>query len=135
VLQYQIVVPTETAHETMTRVIERIAADRRASFLGVIKSMGEQGEGLLSFPRPGLTLSVDFPYTGPDLISLLHGLDDLVAAAGGRVYLAKDACLRAEHVDAMYPGAARFRAIKAKVDPEGRFSSSLSRRLGLSEPS
>ena len=133
VLQYQIVVPVETAHETMTRVIERIAADRRASFLGVIKSMGEQGDGLLSFPRPGLTLSVDFPYTGPDLIALLHGLDDLVAAAGGRVYLAKDACLRADHVDAMYPGAARFREIKTKVDPEGRFSSSLSRRLGLTE--
>ena len=106
-------------------------AARRASFLGVVKTMGEQGDGLLSFPRPGLTLSLDFPYTGPDLIALLHQLDDIVLEAGGRVYLAKDACLRAEHVPAMYPRLDRVREVKARFDPEERFSSSLSRRLGL----
>ena len=133
VLQYQIVLPTETAHAGMTRVIERIARDRRGSFLGVIKSMGRAGEGLLSFPLPGLTLSLDFPYTGPDLIALLHELDEIVLAQGGRVYLAKDACLQAEHVPAMYPNLARFLEIKSKFDPNGRFASSLSRRLGLTE--
>ncbi len=93
--------------------------------------MGERGRGWLSFPLPGLTLSLDFPHTGPDLLHLLHELDDIVLEAGGRVYLAKDACLRAEHVPIMYPEIGRFLELKARIDPEERFSSSLSRRLGL----
>lgn len=133
VLQYQIVVPAEHARVTMTRVVERIVEAKRPTFLGVIKTLGEQGDGLLSFPRPGLTLSVDFPYPDDALRVLLQGLDELVLEAGGRVYLAKDACLRAEHARAMYPGFDRFREIKRRYDPEERFSSSLSRRLGLTE--
>lgn len=132
-LQYQIVVPIESAQAGMTRVIERIVRARHASFLGVIKSMGEQGQGLMSFPRPGLTLSLDFPYTGPGVVELLNELDEIVLAHGGRVYLAKDACLRAEHVPSMYPNLARFLEIKAKYDPDQRFASSLSRRLGLTD--
>ncbi len=131
VLQYQVVIPTDRARDTVKRMIERIAASRRPSFLGVIKSMGDEGDGLLSFPRPGLTLSVDFPYPDDALTALLHGLDELVLEAGGRVYLAKDSCLRAEHVPLMYPNLERWRAVKQAVDPHGRFSSSLSRRLGL----
>lgn len=134
VLQYQIVVPTEQARSAMKQIIGRITDARRASFLGVIKTLGDQGDGLLSFPRPGLTLSLDFPYTGPELIHLLRELDDLVLDAGGRVYLAKDACVRAEHVPLMYPNLERFLAVKKQVDPEERFSSSLSRRLGLTRP-
>jgi len=30
-----------------------------------------------------------------------------------------------------YPGLERFRALRAAVDPGGRFASALSRRLGL----
>lgn len=131
VLQYQVVVPTESARESMTRIMRQITDARRPSFLGVIKTLGEQGNGLLSFPRPGLTLSLDFPHTGPDLIRMLRGLDEIVLEAGGRVYLAKDACVRADHVQRMYPNLERFREIKAKFDPHERFSSSLSRRLGI----
>jgi FAD/FMN-containing dehydrogenase len=131
VLQYQFVVPTEQARGTMKRIVERIVSARRSTFLGVIKSMGPSGNGLLSFPRPGLTLSVDFPYPDESLIALLHELDEIVVEAGGRVYLAKDSCLRAEHVSAMYPSCERFLEIKRRVDPLERFSSSLSRRLGL----
>ena len=133
-LQYQFVVPLERSREAMVEIIQRISDERRPSFLAVLKSMGPQGDGLMSFPREGTTLSLDFPYTGPDLIELLHELDEIVVDHGGRVYLAKDACLQARHVPPMYPNFERFRTIKAAVDPEGRFSSSLSRRLGITEP-
>jgi FAD/FMN-containing dehydrogenase len=106
---------------------------RGASFLAVLKGMGAESGGLLSFPRPGMTLSLDFPNRGADLLRLLAELDAIVLRAGGRVYLAKDACLGAEHVEEMYPGLARFRTIKAKLDPEQRFASSLARRLRLVE--
>ena len=48
-----------------------------------------------------------------------------------RVYLAKDACLTPETFGAMYPSLTRFQEIKSQLDPQNRFSSSLSRRLGI----
>jgi len=135
VVQYQIVLPQDDAREPLVHILDEISKSGRGSFLAVLKSMGPEDEGLLSFPMPGMTLALDFPYTGPDLIALLHRLDDCVLQHGGRVYLAKDACLSREHFEQMYPGLDRFREIKAKVDPQGRFSSSLARRLGLVEPS
>jgi len=130
-LQYQVWLPFATAHDGLVELLEAFSDARRASFLAVLKTFGPASEGLLSFPGPGVTLSLDLPHTGADLVALLHRLDEGVARRGGRVYLAKDACLERERFVEMYPGAARFRDVKAKVDPEGRFVSSLARRLGL----
>ena len=52
---------------------------------------------------------------------------------GGRIYLAKDAVLRAEDFAAMYPKLEAFRAIQRKLDPQRMFSSSLARRLKIVE--
>ncbi|HKJ23308.1 MAG TPA: FAD-binding oxidoreductase [Myxococcota bacterium] len=130
-LQYQVWLPFETAREGLVELLEAFSRSRRASFLAVLKTFGAASGGLLSFPGPGVTLSLDLPFTGPDLAALLGRLDEGVARRGGRVYLAKDACLAREHFAEMYPAAARFRELKAKVDPEGRFASSQARRLGL----
>ena len=105
------------------------------SFLAVLKSMGEASDGILSFPRPGKTLSLDIPYAGPELLSLLEKLDRIVLRHGGRVYLAKDSCLQAEVFAEMYPSLPKFQAIKAALDPNQRFSSSLARRLAITAPS
>jgi FAD/FMN-containing dehydrogenase len=132
-LQYQAVLPTASAREGLVSMLERITAKGWGSFLAVLKSMGPANAGLLSFPCEGLTLSLDFPYYGPELLELLHTLDEIALRHGGRVYLAKDACLRAEHFQEMYPNLDQFREIKAKLDPERRFSSSLARRVGILE--
>ncbi|MBW2316702.1 MAG: FAD-binding oxidoreductase [Deltaproteobacteria bacterium] len=132
-LQYQVWLPFETAREGLVELLETFAGQRRASFLAVLKSFGPASEGLLSFPGPGFTLSLDLPYSGPDLAAVLRRLDQGVARRGGRVYLAKDACLEPECFAEMYPGASRFREVKAEIDPEGRFASSQARRLGLVE--
>jgi len=134
VIQYQVVLPPERSREGLLAVLERVSAMRGASFLAVLKSMGSESGGLLAFARPGMTLALDFPNTGAGLSRLLAELDELVVREGGRVYLAKDSCLSAEHMAAMYPELGRFRAVKAKLDPEQRFSSSLARRLRIVEP-
>jgi decaprenylphospho-beta-D-ribofuranose 2-oxidase len=57
----------------------------------------------------------------------------MVAGARGRVYLAKDARLRPELLQTMYPRLAEFDSACRRVDPDGLFVSDLSRRLGIKQ--
>jgi hypothetical protein len=82
-LQYQFVVPFE-AVDTLRTIIARVAADGHASFVNVLKRFGAESGGLLSFPKPGWTLTLDLPAGVDGLGRLLRELDDLVIAAGGR---------------------------------------------------
>ncbi len=50
---------------------------------------------------------------------------------GGRCYLAKDSTLTPQSVRAMYPRLEEFEAVKMQLDPNNRFQSSLSKRLGI----
>jgi decaprenylphospho-beta-D-ribofuranose 2-oxidase len=129
-LQYQFVVGQESA-EVVRRIIERIAGARLASFLAVLKRFGPGDPGPLSFPRPGWTLALDLPVGRPELGRLLDRLDDEVAGAGGRVYLAKDSRLSPAAFRAMYPGVEAWLAVRHRVDPDGVLRSDLGRRLGL----
>jgi decaprenylphospho-beta-D-ribofuranose 2-oxidase len=99
------------------------------SSLAVLKRMGA-GNGLLSFPIPGITVALDFPLR-PGLFDMLTELDDIVIQNGGRVYLAKDMRLKPERVREMYHDLPRWLEIRRECDPEGRLVSNLSQRLEL----
>ncbi|MDN3248451.1 FAD-binding oxidoreductase [Streptomyces sp. ZSW22] len=129
-VQYQFVVGHDRA-DALRRIVRRISEHRCPSFLAVLKRFGEADPGWLSFPVPGWTLALDVPAGLPGLGAFLDGLDEEVAQAGGRVYLAKDSRLRPELLDAMYPRLADFRALRAELDPRGVFVSDLARRLHL----
>ncbi|MGW2860429.1 FAD-binding protein [Streptomyces sp. NPDC001205] len=129
-VQYQFVVGYGQ-EDTLRAIVRRIARHGCPSFLAVLKRFGEADPGWLSFPLPGWTLALDIPANLPGLGALLDELDEEVADAGGRVYLAKDARMRPELVERMYPRLAQFRSLRAELDPSGVFRSDMSRRLGL----
>lgn len=129
-VQYQFVVGYGR-EDALRRIVRRISERRCPSFLAVLKRFGESDPGWLSFPVPGWTLALDIPAGLPGLGAFLDELDEEVAAAGGRVYLAKDARLRPELLAAMYPRLDDFRELRDRLDPRGVFVSDLARRLSL----
>ncbi len=129
-VQYQLVFPLETSRTGLAEVLERVSASGRGSFLGVLKRFGSANAGLLSFPFPGYTLALDLPVSD-GLVPFLSGLDEVVLRHGGRLYLAKDAVTAADSFAAMYPRLDEFRAVKARLDPKNRLSSSQARRVGI----
>lgn len=132
-IQYQCVIPDPNAFDALHLLLERISGSRHASFLAVLKRMGEASQGMLSFPTRGYTLALDLSLGDPTLLTLLDELDDIVIRHGGRVYLAKDARLKAGAFRKMYPRYGEWLAVKNKIDPTHSLSSSLSRRLQIGE--
>lgn len=124
-LQYQCVLPPDAARDGARELLDRIAASGTGSFLAVLKQFGAIASlGLLSFPRPGTTLALDFANRGQPTFDLLDRLDEVVAAAGGAVYPAKDARMAGQRFRGYFPAWEPFGDF---IDPA--FSSGFWRRV------
>ena len=124
-LQHQCVLPPTTARDALTAMLKEISRAGQGSFLAVLKEFGScPAPGMLSFPRPGTTLALDFPNTGVAVFALLDRLDAIVVSAGGAIYPAKDARMSAATFRAGFPD---WSAFSAYVDPA--FSSGFWRRV------
>ena len=129
-VQYQCVVPPEQGTQAMREILDRIARAGTGSFLAVLKAFGcRRSPGMLSFPRPGVTLALDFPNHGGKTLSLLDQLDEVTSSAGGAVSPAKDARMKPRHFEQYFP---RWRDMERYLDP--RFSSSFWRRVRGAAP-
>jgi decaprenylphospho-beta-D-ribofuranose 2-oxidase len=127
-LQHQCVLPDSNPGGAARRFLELMIKLKAPAYLSVIKDTGEQGDGLLSFPMPGISLAIDFP-NNPGFQATFDKLNEFVIAEKGRIYLAKDALTRADHFKAMESRLDRFLAVRNKWDPTHRFASALSARL------
>jgi FAD/FMN-containing dehydrogenase len=123
-LQYQCVIPQERL-DAFEELLERIARSGMGSFLGVLKQFGQAAPaGMLSFPRPGLTLALDFPMRGARTLELMRSFDEVVQQSGGALYPAKDARMSPAMFAASYP---RWQGFAPYIDP--KMSSSFWRRV------
>jgi FAD/FMN-containing dehydrogenase len=126
-LQYQCVVPDDDS-DTITSLLSQIAGSGETPSLAVLKRFGSvKSPGILSFPRPGITLAVDFAHRGMGTLAFLDRLDAIVVEAGGAVYPAKDARMSAASFRRFFPD---WQSFASHVDP--KFSSSFWRRVTMS---
>jgi FAD/FMN-containing dehydrogenase len=122
--QYQCVVPGAAGPPAMRDILDEIARSGEGSVLAVLKTFGDRpAAGLMSFAREGVTLALDFRNV-PAVARLFERIDAIVRAAGGRIYLAKDARMPRDLFEATYPNLAAFARFR---DPG--MSSAMSRRL------
>ena len=126
--QYQCVLPDSASNRAVRRLLDVISRAGSASCLCVIKDCGAEGEGLLSFPKPGISVALDIPMR-LNASALVDRMNEVVIEEGGRIYLAKDALSRPEHFRAMEPRLDEFLRIRREWDPEGRIRSAQSMRL------
>jgi hypothetical protein len=117
-------VPAENI-DALKAGITLVSASNHGCFLAVLKAFGDiRSPGLLSFPRPGITLTLDLPVRGDSTHRLLQTLDELILANGGALYPAKDARMSSNLFEASFP---YWRKIVPFIEP--KFSSSFWRRV------
>jgi FAD/FMN-containing dehydrogenase len=125
--QHQSILPMAVAKNNVRALIEETHKAGHGSFLTVLKLFADRPQaGMMSFPRHGVTLTLDFPYRGKKTDILLDQLDRITIQAGGRVNPYKDAHMSAETFAASYPETTKF---KDFMDPMAR--SRFSQRTGL----
>ncbi|MDP3897501.1 MAG: FAD-binding oxidoreductase [Mesorhizobium sp.] len=128
--QHQSVVPEAVARTAIPDMFDAARKAGQGSFLTVLKRFGAlDSPALLSFPRPGFTLTLDFPNRGARTLELLDALDRIVVAAGGAVNPYKDARMSASTFAASFPAWRRLEALR---DPA--FVSDFWRRTALRLP-
>ncbi len=108
-LQFQYAIPWESAREGTVAILQEVAKSGLASFLAVLKVFGDvPSPGLMSFPRPGITLALDFPIKADKSFPLFERLADMTRDFGGRLYPAKDAAMTATQFQTFYPQWEQF---------------------------
>lgn len=128
--QYQFVVG-DGNFDVLNQIVFDMIKKKLGSPMVVLKRFGEGNSGHLSFPMRGWTLAVDFHAGAEKIIDTIWNYDDKITECGGRVYLAKDSCLRPENLREMYPNLEKWRSIREELDPFNSYQSDLSRRIGL----
>lgn len=124
-LQYQFVIPFDNYMKNLKEIFDIIKRSGMSSFLTVLKTFGDtKSPGMLSFPKPGVTLAIDFKMTGERTLKVLETADKIVRDAGGILYPAKDARMAPEDFKIFYPNWMEFAQY---IDP--KFSSSFWRRV------
>lgn len=130
-LQFQCVLPKTEGIANMRNLLNKISNSGEGSFLAVLKQFGTANDNLLSFPTEGYTLAIDFKLSA-STIKTVSRLEEMVVDMGGKLYLTKDAVMQERTFKTTYPNWEKFETVREKYGAIGKFSSTQSKRLGLS---
>jgi FAD/FMN-containing dehydrogenase len=132
-IQYQTFLPKETALETYRELLERNHRAGFTPYLGVVKRH-RPDPFWLTHAVDGWSFAMDFAVTPENRAALFAHcaeLTEVVLAAGGRFYFAKDSVLHPGDPERMFEPArlAAFLDLKRELDPDGLLQTNLWRRL------
>ncbi len=132
-IQYQSFVPKEYAADVFAEQVRLSHRFGIVPYLAVTKKHVPD-DFLITHAVDGYSMALDYPVTVANrkrLWGLCHEMDEMILAAGGRFYLAKDATMRPGTPRRYLPerNLERFTALKQRCDPEGMLSSNLYRRV------
>lgn len=132
-IQYQPFIPKENAQDAFAEILKLCQQRGLPNYLTVLKRH-RPDDFLLTHGMDGYSMAMDFRLNKRNrnrVASLAKELDQIVLAAGGRFYFAKDSTLDRE-TTALYLGkdtVEKFRALKSQYDPDNLLQSNLWRRL------
>lgn len=114
--QHQCIIPPENAEQVIAHLLEACHVAGQGSFLTVLKRFGDiPSPGLMSFPREGFTLTLDFPNLGQRTLNLLEQLDQITLKSGGAINPYKDARMSAATYQCSFP---QWPELEAARDPK-----------------
>lgn len=128
--QLQCLLPFDTALSGYREILAFMTQQKIYAALSIIKPLFKTGQGLLSFPGPGVTLAMDF-HNKPRHQQAIGDIMAIVQAHNGKIYLAKDSLLDVATFRAMYPEQDAFRTLRKHAALDTAFCSDLSRRLEI----
>ena len=129
-IQYQFVIPDKSS-DLLKKILDILRKNYVTSFLTVLKRFGDPNLAPISFPQKGWTLAIDIPSSVSNIFEILDNLDELVASANGKIYLAKDSRMSENIFKSTYPRYREWKEIKDYADPKNIFYSDLAQRLQI----
>ena len=131
-IQYQPFLPDAVAHDVYVELLERCRRAGHVPYLGVFKRH-RPDPFWLTHAVDGWSLALDFKVTPANRASLWKHcaeMTELVLAAGGKFYFAKDLVIGSDDARRFFPDdrLEAFRALKAELDPGGLIEGDLARR-------
>ena len=127
-IQFQAVFDRDEGLHILNQLLELIQFYKATPILCVLKLFTQEGEGLLSFCRPGFTLAIDF-YNNPEARQAILAMNEYIVSVRGRIYLAKDLLLLPEQMQSMYGKLELFQDILTTYN--SNMTSNLARRLRI----
>ena len=132
-IQYQPFIPVDTAEKAFAEILTVCQQHKLPNFLTVLKRH-RPDPFLLTHGLDGFSMAMDFKITRRNkarMVNLARKLDEIVLAANGRFYFAKDSTLRPETARA-YLGQEtinQFKELKQRCDPDNILQTNLWRRI------
>ena len=120
----------EKYEEILDEIIKFFKNKKIYSFLTTLKEYGVGNNNYLSFPEKGLCIALDLPLSN-NFFEIYKEFEKNISRYNVKIYLAKDSFMSKNFFKNSYDKVDSFNEIKKKIDPNSKFESIQSQRLGL----